>query len=332
MPKLNDDFKYTQLTKVLERILRDAKNNPTPSRIDEIWLRSKYPIGSNPRTIPSVLKFVKLLNDDGTPTDAWELIKYPTPENKIRFANLIREAYSDIFRDHDNAHTLVGTASLKQIFSARAIGGKEKIQDIVRTFEIFVLFGDFDTKIGTIITHPEVMRAVDELDIAIHAWRQSHDTLASDMKNLGGLRKRLHQISLAANERDPIADAITAAESKLYRSSHVLAWIGFTEFFYRPFSVDSLRVENFKAKTLEELRHASDWNLVTHGGTGTEKKPGLNLYSSTTMKTLQSLVNDRNRCAHGGEFKPELPQTMVFITRIFDMIEFLRTEHGNLWP
>jgi hypothetical protein len=237
-------------------------------------------------------------------------------------AELIREAYAALF-DHDvKAHRL-NDEELRKFFRGQEVGGPITVQSNVSTFKTLARFGDFDTDPG-MITLPELMHSVKKLDEDIHAWLKSHDELESRIRSLEPFHVRLDRLSLQTNKY--FTDAIAAAESELFHASHVLAWIGFTEIFYEPFTGRNIITQDpkFQPKTFEELRRESDHKIIEHG-------KQLGFYSEGTKKTLQGMVNDRNRCAHGAGYDPNLNETISFLKKIFDMIEFLQANHGTLW-
>jgi hypothetical protein len=41
------------------------------------------------------------------------------------------------------------------------------------------------------------------------------------------------------------------------------------------------------------------------------------------------MVNDRNRCAHGSGYEPDLNETLSFLKKVFDMIEYLQSNLGS---
>jgi hypothetical protein len=326
MPIRPPEFPYTGHISKLERILTDASGTPTPDKIDERWQRS-YGIRNNYNQIPTILKSLKLLNSDNTPTDAWELLREPKdPRNRIEFANLIRKAYAPLFARYRDAHRR-DRKELAQFFQGQGVNlASSTTQKQASTFKLLAGFGDFETDLRSITTTPKVMLAIQQLDETIHAWRESHELLQSRMDSLEAVRTTLSELSLPANESKPIAEAIDAAASELFPASHVLTWIGFMEFFYKPFAAHSSGIQNpkYQPKTLEELRRERDHNLIERG-------ESLKFYDHGTTKTLLGMLNDRNRCAHGGEYKPDLNQTIAFMKKVFDMIRFLQAKHADLW-
>jgi hypothetical protein len=55
----------------------------------------------------------------------------------------------------------------------------------------------------------------------------------------------------------------------------------------------------------------------------------LGLYDNTAMKTLHGLLNDRNRCAHGSKYSPDLNETLGFLSKLLHMIEDLQTARSS---
>jgi hypothetical protein len=320
-------YKYTKHTSKLESILRDAPRIGPPKEVSIAWLQSGYGITNNEASIIRVLRFVGLIRPDGTPTGLWETIRRPTPSNKTRFANAVRVAYDDLFTHYPDAHRQ-DDVTLRAFFQRQEPGGPEKQGAILRTFKTLVRFGDFDSDPRSsainAIELAELVRSVEVLDHDVHEWLKGHNEPRARMEALYPMHMRLHELSLQDNEA--LRDGILAAEAGLLAASHVLAWTGFTDILYRPFTIDNIvtRDPRWKPKTMEELRRGADSRIIDSG-----KKLGF--YDEGTRKTLQGMASDRNRCAHGSGHDPDLNETLLFLKKIFDMIEYLQGKLRGHW-
>ena len=320
-------YKYTRQPSKLSRILREAPRTGRPKEISLAWLRSGYGVSNNEGSIISVLRFVGLVRHDGTTTDLWDAIREPTAQNRIRFADAVRTAYDDLFAHYPDAHR-EDDETLRTFFRGQDLGGVQVQGAVLTTFKTLVKFGDFDThpesSANNTIELPELVRSVEALGHNVDEWLAAHNELRARMNALGLMRRRLKDLSLEHNE--PLRDGILAAEVELFSASHVLAWTGFTDILYKPFTVDAIEAENFewKPKTIEELRRGKDFQTIEAG-----KKLGF--YDEGTRKTLQGMLNDRNRCAHGSGYSPDLNETLAFLKKVFDMIEHLQTRLGSRW-
>ncbi len=320
-------YKYSRQPRKLGRILREAPRTGRPKEISLAWLRSGYGVSNNEGSIISVLRFVGLVRHDGTTTDLWDAIREPTAQNRIRFADAVRTAYDDLFTHYPDAHR-EDDETLRTFFRGQELGGLQVQGAVLATFKTLVKFGDFDTRpefsANDAIELPELVSGVEALGRNIDEWLAAHNGLRARVNALAPIRRRLKDLSLEHNE--PLRDGILAAEVELFSSSHVLAWTGFTDILYKPFTVDAIEAEDFewKPKTIEELRRGKDFQTIEAG-----KKIGF--YDEGTRKTLQGMLNDRNRCAHGSGYSPDLNETLAFLKKVFDMIEHLQTSLGSRW-
>ena len=323
MPRLAR-YKYTRLT-ALGDLLRDAPKIGHPRKIDTDWLKSRG-VPTNGESIISVLRFVGLVRHDGTPTDLWDAISNPSPHNKIRFADAIRTAYDDLFAlypraDREDDKTL-------SIFFRSQVQGQAAVQSaVLRTFRTLTKFGDFDTDSqateNKAIDLPELMRSVETLESQAHEWLNSQRQIQAKLEAVAPLRKRLDELSLA---QELLLDSLTAAEAGLFRASHVLAWGGFTDFLYRPFTVDKVTSKRpaWKIGKREDIFRTSDYQLIELG-------KELDFYDNTTMKTLHGLLNDRNRCAHGSKYLPDLNETLGFLSKLLHVVKDFQASPSGYW-
>lgn len=78
-------------------------------------------------------------------------------------------------------------------------------------------------------------------------------------------------------------------------------------------------------KRTENLLRANDYDRIEAGW------KQLGFYDRATEKTLNGLLNNR-RCAHGSGYDPDLNETLAFLKKVVDMIEYLKTRPGSRWP
>jgi hypothetical protein len=323
-------YKYTRLTRKLDSILRDAPRIGRPREISATWLRSGYGISNNEGSIISVLRFIGLIRHDGTPTDLWDALRDPSAQNKIRFADSVRTAYDDLFAHHPRAHR-EDDETLRTFFRGQELGGVEVQRAVLSTFKTLVKFGDFDTdsksSASNTVDLPELVRSVEALDHNAREWLKEHSKVQARIEVLLPIRGRLDRLSLEQQQRELLKDSIRAAEADLFSAAHVLAWNGFTGFFYKPFTVDIVKAEHpdWEMKKIDNLLRFKDYQLIEAGW------KELGFYNRGTEKTLQGLLNDRNRCAHGSGYSPDLNETWAFLKKLFDMIEYLQNSPGSRW-
>jgi hypothetical protein len=316
-------YKYTRLA-ALGALLRDAPKIGRPRKIDIDWLKSRGVL-TNGESIISVLRFVGLIRHDGTPTDLWEAVSSPSPRNKIRFADAVRTAYDDLFALYPHADR-EDDKTLSTFFESQ-VQAKDPVPRIVlTTFRTLTKFGDFDTDSESYsegrVDLPELVRSVEALEGKAREWLGAHNEIQLKLATLRPLHARLDGLLLEKD--DLLQDSISAAEAGLFRASHVLAWSGFTDFLYRPFTTESVRTVRSRIETSEDLHRTSDYDLIKVG-------KELRFYGNTMMKTLHGLLNDRNRCAHGSEYSPDLHETLGFLSKLLHMIEELQATPSGHW-
>jgi hypothetical protein len=255
MPRLAR-YKYTGLT-ALGDLLRDAPKIGRPRKIDTDWLKSRG-VSTNGESIISVLRFVGLIRHDGSPTDLWETISSPSPHNKIRFADAVRTAYDDLFALYPHADR-EDDKTLSTFFQGQVQSQVQVQRAVLKTFRTLVRFGDFDTESGShvekTIDLPELVRSVEALGNKASEWLDTHSEIQAKLEALRPLHTRLDRLSLEKDEL--LRDSLTAAEAGLFRASHVLAWSGFTDFLYQPFTIDKVKHLRPRIRTNNDLYRAS---------------------------------------------------------------------------
>jgi len=95
----------------------------------------------NDRAIISVLKFVKLLDDGGAPTEDYKLLR-----DKSRFgaiiASHIRESYSELFALYPDASS-ESNDKLRDFFAPKTNASPDVLDKIIATFKTLCDSGDF---------------------------------------------------------------------------------------------------------------------------------------------------------------------------------------------
>jgi hypothetical protein len=333
MPRLAE-YKYTGLTGALRDILREAPTRARPDKVNKEWLRSAYGVSSNGDTILSVLLFIGLIGKyDNNPTGLWDAISHPTPENKARFADAVRKAYGDLFKHYPDAHRqndeVLRTFFERQMESDHEAQRKhEKLRKTVNTFKTLLPFGDFDAALRSSsnkrVDLPELVQGVEALNNAAEIWLNVHSEVQLRLEAFSPLRKRLDDLALEQPEL--LRDSLSAAEARLFRASHVLAWGGLVDFLYKPFDIDAVndKYSKWRLESMEDLYVKQDLQLIVLG-------KELGYYRETMRRTLEGLLNGRNRCAHGSGYDPVLEDTLGFVNQILNVITDLKATPGSLW-
>src|SRR4051812_11061390 len=97
------DFPYTTVAGRLRAFLEKIPDTGRPDRITQKELEARGFKTKNDRTLIPVLKTLKLLSNDGTTTENWQLFRN-RGQNRALLAQLVREAYAELFRVYPDAH------------------------------------------------------------------------------------------------------------------------------------------------------------------------------------------------------------------------------------
>jgi hypothetical protein len=136
-------YPYTTVPGRLKDFLERVPSLGRPSKATQQWFASAGWAGGNARTVIPVLRFVGVIAQDGTPTELWDALRSPTPENRTVFAEGVRRAYAELFAMYPDAHRKDAEA-LRNFFRANTQGG-DKVQTLlVRTFQTLISFGEFN--------------------------------------------------------------------------------------------------------------------------------------------------------------------------------------------
>jgi hypothetical protein len=322
MPKLAK-YKSTRLN-ALGDLLRDAPKISRPPRIDTDWLRVRG-VRTNGEQIISVLKFVGLIRPDGTPTDLWDAISEPTTANKIKFADAVRTAYSDVFAHYPRADR-EDDRNLLALFEAQVQAKPPVQRAVLKTFKTLVKFGDFDaipeSAENRNIALPGFVRRVEQLETQLLKLLDAHEEVRARMAIVQSLQRQLEELNLERNIL--LRDSLLAVEAGLFRAAHILAWGGFIDFLCEQFSIDSVMHEypKWQVESIDDLHRVKEDQLIEAG-----KRIGL--YRQNTMKTLHGLLNDRNQLAHGSGHFPEFNETIGSFHKLFREIKLIQANRGS---
>jgi hypothetical protein len=315
------EFKYTKLTGKLSRLLRDARDFGRPPKVTPEWLTSVGCGSRDPNSIIRVLKFVRLLENDGSPTDLWDTIEAPSSSAKrIRFAAAVRAAYAALFHQYRDAYRK-DDETLKTFFHGRQGLGPVAQVAALKTFRVLVQFGDFEastqSSAHSVIEVPEFVASVVALGASARQLLAEYEVARGRIEVFEPIGKRLEALSLEHGVL--FRESLRAARAGLFRASIVLAWSDFAEYLSRLISVNSGVQDDASAS--EDYQPRRDARLVNTGKT-------LRLYGETTRKTLEGLLNDRHQCAHPTPYDPGVRETEVFLTRLIGVMEDLQKR----WP
>jgi hypothetical protein len=134
--------------------LASNKNVPTlfdkitsakiPERFSRDFLQSSIGLkASNDRALIPLLRSLGFIDQSGTPTPAYRLLK--GEKRKAALANGVRTAYRPLFDSDDKAHALSGD-KLKSLIAQVAGTDDDMTARIAGTFSALAKIGDFDSQ------------------------------------------------------------------------------------------------------------------------------------------------------------------------------------------
>lgn len=134
-------FPYTVVPKRLESFFQKIQQVGRPQKVDQKWLASVGFQAKNDRQIPTVLKFIGLIDQSGTPTDKWMQFRGRNRAGAV-LAEGIRDGYAELFQTYHNANEL-GETELKNFFGTKTSAGAHTISRTVSTFRTLCKLADF---------------------------------------------------------------------------------------------------------------------------------------------------------------------------------------------
>lgn len=148
------DFPYTLTATALVEFLNKLKTVAVPAKIDQQYLRSIGFSSSNHRSFISLLKFINLLDQQGTPTGRYRRGLRGNDPGQI--AGGIRNGYKALFDVYPNAESL-SPEDLGKFIAANSSYGERAVSAAVKTFTTLCDFGDFRSAPITEASAPEAL-------------------------------------------------------------------------------------------------------------------------------------------------------------------------------
>lgn len=152
-----------------------------------------------------------------------------------------------------------------------------------------------------------------------HKILSQHETSkVSRIITLDETRKKL--LSLSVRQEELIQESLECIERGLYRASIVLAWAAFIDFIEEKLQSDNLvRVKKERPKwghfkNIDELKE----NIPEHQILEVCHDAGL--LSKGEFKSLAGLLSKRNECAHPNNYKPEMNESLGYISELLNRI------------
>lgn len=150
-----EEYPYAYSAGKLKEFLEKLKETGVPEKINLKWLESLGYKSKNDRSFLSVLRFLDLIDDSGSPTESYRETLRGGNQGRAVFAKIVRDNYADLFSTYPDAHRKDNEA-LQNFFTAHTDVGSKAIQMMVTTFKSVCSFADFESE--------EVDRDADDMD------------------------------------------------------------------------------------------------------------------------------------------------------------------------
>lgn len=136
------EYPYTFAAGRLKSFIESIPSTGVPTKLTTKELNARGYRSSNDRTIIAVLKAVRLIDDQATPTDGWVAYR-DRQRGKLRLADLIRQTYSALYAVYPDAHTQPDS-SLRNFMGSHSRTGERTVQAMVATFRTLCSLADFE--------------------------------------------------------------------------------------------------------------------------------------------------------------------------------------------
>lgn len=165
-------YPYTSVPNNLRKLLAKLPEIRSPQAASQTWLESIGFSGGNNRTLLPVLRHIGVISTDGAPTEYWTAVR---AIDKAKFADAVRNGYSDLFAVYEDAHKQ-GPDALRTFFRTHTDLGDKALSFCVRTFQVLTEFGDFETQTATKArVHEVAQQRADDLEDAALAGEPEAD-------------------------------------------------------------------------------------------------------------------------------------------------------------
>jgi hypothetical protein len=167
-----------------------------------------------------------------------------------------------------------------------------------------------------------VAQRADQFSDEAHRILSTHEASSrSRVFSLNQTRRRLATLSIEQEEL--FQQALICTEVGAYRAAHVMAWAAFIDLLERKLGSDGLvKIHNArpawsKYTSVEELReNVPEHQLI-------EAARDVKLLSKSEAKTILGLLSKRNECAHPGDYRPDLNESLGYAAELLNRIQRL---------
>jgi hypothetical protein len=133
-------FPYTLKTGNLKKFFQNIPSVGKPDKVTQQYLSSLNYKSSNDRSIIPILKFLKFIDDTGSPTERYTQYRDRSKSKKILGA-AIQESYPLLFKQYPDADQK-DNSTLQNFFSTHTGLGEKAVKSIVETFKALCHIAD----------------------------------------------------------------------------------------------------------------------------------------------------------------------------------------------
>ena len=132
---------YLHSVKNVSAIFAAVKDAGVPDRFSHEFLKQLGFTSSGDRAVIAVMKALRFVDDNSTPTDRYRHFRDPSLSGAV-MAQALRDAYSDLFTINQKAHEM-GSAGLLGAFKRITGKGDAVAQKMASTFKALAGLGDW---------------------------------------------------------------------------------------------------------------------------------------------------------------------------------------------
>jgi hypothetical protein len=135
------NYPAMQNTGNLSKYVKEIPSRGVPDKITQEHLVSVGFKSKNDRAIVPTLKFLKIIDTSGVPTQDYKQLRN-RGEFRQTLGRLVRENYSSLFQVYPDAY-IKDVNTLKDFFATHTSGGEATLRNIVQTFQALCELSEF---------------------------------------------------------------------------------------------------------------------------------------------------------------------------------------------
>ncbi len=178
------------------------------------------------------------------------------------------------------------------------------------------------------VTAAKLIKArVEAFEEAAHSILSKHETASkSRVVSLDKTRRKLQGLSL--QQEALLVESLDCMTHSLFRAAHVSAWQAFMDYLEEILASDEMQTikelrPNWtwnKFKTMDDIRESiAEYQII-------EVARDARLLSKGETKSILGHLSTRNQCAHPSSFRPDLNQSLGYVSGLIDRIDQLQAK------